>query len=131
MPTKQGLKTKVGIQKKKIEKLKAQLDVEPKSAAGESTKESLRMLTSMLVGAGVTYLYSRFPILGELKLDQMLLVGTITSLIYRFGEKYIYQSNKNAGKVSTPVGIDGTVVALTSLFGRQKTQPVQSKESKK
>ena len=131
METKHALKTKAGIQQKKIEKLEAQLDVEPKSATGESTKESLRMLISILVGMGVTYLYQRYPVLGQLQPDQLVFVTILTSLIVRGVDKFIYQVNKNRGEVATPVGIDGTAVALASLFSRKKTQPVQADENKK
>jgi len=131
METKHALKTKAGIQQKKIEKLEAQLDVEPKSATGESTKESLRMLISILVGMGVTYLYQRYPVLGQLQPDQLVFVTILTSLIVRGVDKFIYQVNKNKGEVATPVGIDGTAVALASLFSRKKTQPVQADENKK
>lgn len=127
METKHSLKTKAGIQAKKIEKLEAQLDVEPKSATGESTKESLRMLISILVGMAVTYFYQRYSFLGQLQPDQMVFVTIFTSLIVRALDKYIYQVNKNKGEVSTSVGIDGTAVALASLFGRSKTAIV-SKE---
>jgi len=127
METKHALKTKAGIQAKKIEKLEKQLDVEPKSATGESTKESLRMLISILVGMAVTYLYQRYSFLGQLQPDQMVFVTIFTSLIVRAIDKYIYQTNKNKGEVSTSVGIDGTATALASLFGRSKTAVVEPK----
>lgn len=121
MQTKHGLLTKTGIQEKKIEKLEAQLNVDPKSAAGESTKETLRMLVSILVGMGVTYTYQKYPLLGELQPDYTIFVTILTALIIRAVDKFIYQVNKNAGKVSTSVGIDGAVSALGSLMARKKT----------
>ncbi len=131
MPTKQGLKTKVGIQAKKIEKLQSQLDVEPKSATGESVKESIRMLVSIAVGMGVTALYQKYPFLGTLQPDQLLIVTTITSLIIRGADKWYYQLRKNQNEVGTGVGIDRLFTTFGSLFNKQKTPVVQAEVIKK
>jgi hypothetical protein len=121
MQTKHGLKTKTGILEKKVEKLEAQLNVEPKSASGESLKESVRMLVSLVIGSGVTYLYQRYPILGELQPDQATLVVVITSLVVRALDKYIYQFQKNHGKALKGVGIDLIFSTLGNLMKRKKT----------
>ena len=130
METKHALKTKAGIQAKKIEKLEAQLDVEPKSATGESTKESLRMLISILVGMAVTWLYQRYSFLGQLQPDQMVFVTIFTSLIVRAIDKYIFQLKKNKGQVGTGVGIDRIFTTFTALFTRSKTVIVAQKQGK-
>lgn len=127
MQKKHGLITKVGIQEKKIQKLEAQLNVEPKSASGESLKESVRMLVSLVIGSGVTYLYQKYPILGELQPDQATLVVVITSLIIRALDKYLYQFQKNHGKALKGVGIDLIFSTLGNLMSRKKTVIDQKK----
>ncbi len=129
--TKHALKTKVGLKEKKIEKLQSQLDVEPKSATGESVKESIRMLVSITVGMGVTALYQKYPFLGTLQPDQFLIVTTITSLIFRGAEKWYYQFKKNKHEVGTGVGIDRIFTTFGSLFNKQKTPVVQTEVIKK
>lgn len=127
MQKKHGLITKVGIQEKKIQKLEAQLNVEPKSATGESLKESVRMLVSLVIGSGVTYLYQKYPILGELQPDQATLIVVITSLIIRALDKYLYQFQKNHGKALQGVGIDLIFSTLGNLMRRRKTVIDQKK----
>lgn len=121
METKHALKTKLGIQEKKLEKLEAQVAVTPKSAGGESLKESVRMLVSLLVGTGVAWVYSQYPLLGQLQPDQTAWVVVITSLIVRALDKYVYQFLKNEGKATKGVGIDYAFYTLGNLFKRSKT----------
>lgn len=137
METKHALKTKAGIQAKKIEKLEAQLDVEPKSAVGEATKETARQVVSMVAGGLAVFvvrlLYIYVPVMKQIEPDTQLVVSgaifVFTFLGSRFYDKFIYQVNKNKGEVSTSVGIDGAVTAFGGLFGRQKT-PINLGESK-
>lgn len=131
MDTKHALKTKVGILEKKLAEKQQQLDVEPKSPTGESLKESIRVLVSFLVAMGVTYLYTRYPILGELQPDQAAFVVVITSVIVRAIDKFIYQLQKNKGNVAQGVGIDWFFTTLGKLMLRSKTPVVQTEESKK
>lgn len=128
MIKKHGLITKAGIQAKKIEKLEAQLNVEPKSATGESFKESIRMLVSLVIGSAVTYLYTKYPVLGELQPDQATLIVVLTSLIIRGLDKYIYQFQKNHGKALQGVGIDLIFSTLGTLMSRKKTVIDSKKE---
>lgn len=131
MDTKHALKTKVGLKEKKIQELEARLDVEPKSPTGESLKESIRLLVSFLVGMGVTYLYTRYPILGELQPDQAVFITVITSVIVRALDKFWYQLQKNKGNPAQGVGIDSIFTTLGKLMLRSKTPVVQSKQDKK
>jgi hypothetical protein len=128
--TKHALKTKLGIQAKKLEKQEELLHVEPKSAGGESLKESVRMLISLLVGSLVAYIYGQYPILGDLQPDQTVWVVVLTSLIVRSIDKYVFQLKKNKGQVGTGVGIDRIFTTFTTLFTRSKTVIVAQKQGK-
>lgn len=129
--TKHGLKTKAGILEKKLAEKEALLAVEPKSATGESLKESVRMLVSLLVGMGVAWVYQKYPVMGELQPDQTVIVVLITGLIVRSLDKFIYQLQKNHGKALEGVGIDWIFTTSARVFARAKTQPVQIETSKK
>lgn len=121
METKHALKTKLGIQAKKLEKQEELLHIEPKSASGESLKESIRMFISLLVGTLIAYVYSRYPVLGQLQPDQTVWVVVLTSLIVRAIDKYWYQFQKNRGQVGQGVGIDRVFSAFGNVFSRSKT----------
>lgn len=131
METKHALKTKVGIKDKKIHELEAQLATEEKSPAGESLKESVRLLVSLLVSTLITYVYQRYPILGSLQPDQVAVVTVITTVVIRSLDKFWYQFQKNRGQVGQGVGIDRLFVGFGNLMTRAKTPIIQSKQDKK
>jgi hypothetical protein len=131
MATKHGLITKAGIQEKKIKELEAQLAVSPKSAGGESVKEAVRTLISMLVGSAVAMLWSQYGFLSQIFPDSTPVVFIVTTLLVRAADKYIFQEKKNKGEVGVGIGIDYIFVTFANLFNRAKTQPVQIEENKK
>ncbi len=128
METKHSLKTKLGIQAKKLEKQEELLHVEPKNAGEESLKESIRMMISLFVGSLVAYVYTRYPLVGQLQPDQTVWVAVITSIIVRGIDKYVYQNKKNHGEVGAGVGIDHMFTTLATLFNRKKTLIQESKK---
>ncbi len=122
--TKHGLKTSQGIKDKKIEQLEKELgkfkSIKSKSPEGESLKETVRLVVSVLVGVGVTYLYQRFPFLGELQPDQIIVVTTTSAILVRAIDKYSYQIQKNHGDVNRGTGIDWVFLAFASVMERRK-----------
>lgn len=123
--TKRGLMISKGMLESENERLKSQLAVEPKSAAGEANKLAVRLLVGLVAGVAVKSLYNQFPIIGEVQpdmqpvIDALIVIGTM--LITAWLDKYRYQKAKNAGKVGQGVGIDGMFITLSNLFTRKKT----------
>jgi len=124
-----GYITKLGIKDKKIEELETKvndLTPEPKSAGGESFKEAVRMLLSILIGMGVTYAYSKYPLLGTLQPDQATLVTAIVSVTVRGLDKFAYQWLKNRGKVAQGIGLDIPLQTIANVMSASKGKPDQT-----
>lgn len=121
--TKHGLATSKGMVEKKVKDLEAELEsyktVKPRSANAEATKESLRLVVSLLVGMGVAWVYSRYPVLGELQPDQQVVVTVFVTVVVRYLDKFLYQLKKNKG--GQWFGLDLPFVALANLFERSKS----------
>lgn len=121
---KHGLKTSVGIKDKKIEDLETELSqyksIKPKSPEGEALKAAFRVFISYALSVGLTYAYSRFPFMGDMKPEiETITEYTITLLVF-MADKWYYQLKKNNGQVLEAVGIDGLIIALAKLFDRRK-----------
>ncbi len=126
----QSVVTTLGIKDSKIEKLEAkvvELTPEPKSAGGESFKESVRMLLSILIGMAVTYTYFKYPLLGTLQPDQATLITAIVSVTVRGIDKFVYQWLKNRGKVVQGIGLDLPLQTIANVMTASKGKVDQIK----
>lgn len=114
----------IGMYKSENEKLKTQIDelTVPTSPLAESTKETIRYILSFFVALGVTWVYGKYPILGDLQPDQSVVVLFTVTVLVRAIDKGWYHIQKNRGQVGKGVGLDRPIVALGSLFNRKKAQ---------
>ena len=76
-----------------------------KDVAGETSKESMRLLVSGAVGAAVTYLYTRYPFLGQLGVEESVAVAAIVGYIFRIADKAVHTIGKNLGSDSLKGGL--------------------------
>lgn len=119
---KHGLKTKVGIERKKIEELEGKIakyeSIKPKSPSGEALKQAIRVLVSLGVGYLLSILYSKYPALGQPPEGSIEIVVSILTLLV---DKWIYQYKKNRGEVGEGVGIDWIILTLANVMKRRKS----------
>ena len=131
MKTTHSLKTKLGIEGKKkylLEqelaetelKLKEAVKPSVKSAPIESTKDLYRLLISMVIGMAVSYVYSRFPILGELQPDQSLLVTVLVGLAVKYLDTYLHTLQRNKGKAKPGQGLELPLMVFGKLMESKK-----------
>ena len=76
-----------------------------KDVAGETSKESMRLLVSGIVGTAVTYLYSQYPVLGQIGVEQSVAVVTVVAFIFRLADKAIHTIGKNIGNDTLKSGL--------------------------
>lgn len=118
---KHGLKTKVGMlesKNKDLESIVADLTT-PTSPPAEATKESIRLIISILIGMGITYLYQKYPILGQLNPDQTVLVAAITAVAVRSLDKLWYHIIRNRRGAAPGIGLDMPVQTLINLWQKK------------
>lgn len=118
---KHGLRTKVGMLESKNKELNEIVSdlTTPTNPPAEATKESIRLIISILIGMGVTYCYQKYPILGQLNPDATVLVTAITAVVVRSLDKLWYHIVKNQGKVAQGVGLDLPVQTLINLWTKK------------
>lgn len=121
-----SLKTTLGIAESKIETLKEQVPA-PTSPIAESTKETIRYILSFFVALAVTWVYGKYPILGDLQPDQSVVVLFTVTVLVRAIDKGWYHFQKNRGDVSKGVGLDRPVMALGRLFDKKKEEKPSGK----
>jgi hypothetical protein len=84
----------------------AQLKAESKKdVAGETSKESMRLLVSGAVGTAVTYLYSQYPFLGQLGIEESVAVAAIVGYLFRIADKAVHTIGKNIGSDALKAGL--------------------------
>lgn len=76
-----------------------------KDVAGETSKESMRLLVSGIVGTAVTYLYSQYPVLGQIGVEQSVAVATVVAFIFRIADKAVHTIGKNIGNGALKAGL--------------------------
>lgn len=76
-----------------------------KDVAGETSKESMRLLVSGIVGTAVTYLYSQYPVLGQIGVEQSVAVATVVAFIFRLADKAVHTIGKNIGSEQLKAGL--------------------------
>lgn len=124
-----SLKTALGIAEAKIKELEARIKDEsiPASPLAETTKETIRQILSFGIGLLITSLYQKYPILGQLQPDQVVLVAGLTGLAVRGIDKLWYVYQKNKGKPVEATGLDLPLQMLSSLITYKKTPINQDK----
>ena len=121
---KHGLKTKVGILESKKKTLEEKVEelTTPTDPTAEATKESIRLIISILIGMGVTYLYQRYPILGQLNPDSSVLVTAITAVLIRTLDKLLYHVMRNRNGVAQGVGLDMPIQTLLNFWSLESSK---------
>lgn len=86
---------------KQIEELEATIaemkQEKAKDPAGEGTKQAFRVLLTQLVGGAIAYLYSQFPVLGQIGIEQAVIVTQVVSLALITIDKALHIKGKNIG----------------------------------
>lgn len=124
-----SLKTALGIAEAKIKELEIKIKDEsiPTSPIAESTKETLRQILSFGIGLLMTTLYQKYPVLGQLQPDQVVVVVGLTGLAIRAIDKLWYVYQKNKGKPMEATGLDLPLRAMASLINYKKDAVNQAK----